>query len=128
MGYGCQREYHFHDYTESVRRTSPVQRVRDEHGELIPLTDAERDLMLNIGGFGIGGEGGECMDMIKKHLFHGVPLDKAKFKKELGDVLWGLALLAEATDTNLEEVAIANHNKLKRRYPNGFVPGGGIRE
>lgn len=69
---------------------------------------------------GLAGEAGEVVDILKKHLGHGHPLDKEKLKKELGDVLWYIAALALANDLHLEDIANANVAKLKERYPEGF--------
>lgn len=38
--------------------------------------------------FGIIGEGGEVVDIIKKHLFHGHELDKNKLSEEIGDYIF----------------------------------------
>jgi len=69
---------------------------------------------------GIAGEAGEVADYIKKVLYHGHPIDKDKLCKELGDVLWYIATLAENAGLTLEEVARANIDKLWARYPDGF--------
>jgi NTP pyrophosphatase (non-canonical NTP hydrolase) len=71
-------------------------------------------------GLGVAGEAGEVADLVKKELGHGHPEDKAKVKKELGDVLWYVAALAETYGLSLAEVAEANLEKLRKRYPNGF--------
>ncbi len=69
---------------------------------------------------GIAGEAGEVADLVKKHIGHGHPLDVEKLKRELGDVLWYVAGLAELHGIKLSEVATANMLKLETRYPNGF--------
>ncbi|MBA8770838.1 MULTISPECIES: nucleoside triphosphate pyrophosphohydrolase family protein [Staphylococcus] len=69
---------------------------------------------------GLNGESGEVADIIKKHLYHGHDFDKVAFKKELGDVLWYLSTCASVIDTDLNEIAQLNIEKLERRYPNGF--------
>lgn len=69
---------------------------------------------------GLAGEAGEAVDLIKKHLFHGHPLDRDKLTKELGDVLWYAAVLAEMNGVQLSAVAAANVVKLRKRYPDGF--------
>jgi NTP pyrophosphatase (non-canonical NTP hydrolase) len=81
-------------------------------------TDPEK-LLLN-GVMGLCGEAGECIDVVKKHLFQGHGLDAAKIIDEAGDCLWYLAVLASALDISLAEIAEGNINKLKKRYPDGF--------
>ena len=69
---------------------------------------------------GLAGESGEVADLIKKHIAHGHDLDLDKLKKELGDVLWYIAGIAHLHGMTLSEVAIANIDKLLKRYPDGF--------
>lgn len=69
---------------------------------------------------GVAGEAGEVADLFKKHLFHGHALDVGKATKELGDVLWYVAVLAQRIGVPLSEVADANVAKLRARYPDGF--------
>lgn len=71
-------------------------------------------------GMGIAGEAGEVCDLLKKFCFHGHELDKEKLIKELGDVLWYTATIANTAGLKLEDIAIANIEKLKARYPDGF--------
>lgn len=80
--------------------------------------DGERELIL--GQMGLSGESGEVVELIKKHIFHGHTLDINLLIKEIGDVLWYIALICEATGVSMSEVAEANIEKLKRRYPDGF--------
>jgi NTP pyrophosphatase (non-canonical NTP hydrolase) len=80
---------------------------------------SERDLLAN-GVMGLCGESGECIDLVKKHLFQGHELDKAHMAKELGDVAWYLAISAHAIGYDLETVFQMNVDKLRQRYPNGF--------
>lgn len=70
--------------------------------------------------FGLTGETGEVIDCLKKHLFHGHPLDREKLKIELGDVMWYVATLATTAGISLQDVAEANIEKLRKRYPEGF--------
>jgi len=69
---------------------------------------------------GLNGEAGEAIDIMKKSLFQGHELDIDKLEKELGDVLWYLAISANALDCTLEHIAQRNIDKLKARYPEGF--------
>ena len=79
------------------------------------------NLLLN-GVMGLNGEAGECIDMVKKHLFQGHELNKDKLVKELGDVAWYLALGATTIGYDLETILQMNVDKLMERYPDGFDP------
>lgn len=72
------------------------------------------------GVLGLAGESGECVDIVKKHLFHGHELDKEHIAKELGDVAWYLAVAANAIGYDLETILQMNVDKLTKRYPDGF--------
>ena len=69
---------------------------------------------------GIAGEGGEVADIIKKHIFQGHELDREHVAKELGDVLWYIALGAHSIGYSLEQIMEMNVEKLRNRYPDGF--------
>ncbi len=69
---------------------------------------------------GLNGEAGECIDLLKKHLFQGHDLDPNHLAKELGDVAWYLAISADALGFTLEEILQMNVDKLRNRYPGGF--------
>ena len=79
----------------------------------------KKDVLIN-GVMGLCGESGEVIDLVKKHLAQGHPLDRDKMIKELGDVAWYLAETAWVLDVPLEEVFQQNIDKLKARYPEGF--------
>ena len=72
------------------------------------------------GCFGLSGETGELIDMVKKWVFHRKPLDEDHAKKELGDVLWYCAMIAHSFGWDLDEVMQLNIDKLRARYPEGF--------
>ena len=69
---------------------------------------------------GVTGEAGEIADLVKKGLYHGHGIDRAKLAKEVGDELWYVAVLAHALGFTLAEVAQMNVDKLRARYPEGF--------
>ena len=87
-----------------------------QHNAARTLGDAD----LRILALGLCGEAGEAAEIVKKHLGHGHDLDVNDLAKELGDVLWYVAALATALDVNLSQVAQANIEKLRARYPDGF--------
>lgn len=69
---------------------------------------------------GLSGEVGELNDMIKKWIFHEKPFDEVHAKKELGDVLWYVAMMCHSFGWDLDEIMQMNVDKLKARYPQGF--------
>ena len=69
---------------------------------------------------GLSGEVGEFNDMIKKWIFHEKDLDEEHLKKELGDIMWYIAMMCHAFRWNLDEIMEMNIDKLKARYPKGF--------
>lgn len=75
---------------------------------------------------GVAGEAGEIADLVKKELGHGHPRDAEKMAKEIGDVLWYLAALANEYGYSLSAIATMNIAKLKARYPQGFTVEGSI--
>lgn len=80
---------------------------------------SEREVLINAV-MGLCGESGEVIDIVKKHISHGHPLNKEKLVEELGDVAWYLAECAYALGVSLEDVLVGNIAKLKARYPEGF--------
>lgn len=69
---------------------------------------------------GIIGEAGEIGDYLKKVLCHGHPMDTKKLTDEAGDLLWYLSTVLTTYDITLEQVALHNIEKLRKRYPEGF--------
>ena len=86
---------------------------------LNPALD-KKEILIN-GVMGLCGESGEAIDIVKKHLAQGHELDKEHLAKELGDIAWYLAETAMAIDYDLETILQMNLDKLKKRYPQGFV-------
>ena len=81
--------------------------------------DTEYDQLRNAA-YGLNGEAGEVIDLLKKHEFQGHDLPDEKLIDECGDVLWYCALLADAMGFTLEQVMNRNIDKLRKRYPDGF--------
>ena len=90
----------FNEYQRGVMRTAS------------DVTKATKENMLMNGILGAAGEAGELVDLLKKQIFQGHPFDREHLIKECGDVLYYLALTAEALDTSLEDIAIKNNKKL----------------
>ena len=74
------------------------------------------------GCLGLAGEAGELLDLFKKCFFHGKEFDEDHAKKEIGDVMWYVAMICKSMGWNLDEILQMNIDKLKARYPEGFDP------
>jgi len=95
----------FTDYQKAALRTA---------------SESTPDRLILNGVMGLCGEAGECIDIVKKHIFQGHGLNREKLIDEASDCLWYLAALAEGLGVTLDEIAEHNVEKLKKRYPNGF--------
>ena len=103
----------FDDFQRASLRTSAA-----------PFPNRERPIVQTCG---LCGEAGEVANLVKKEAWHGKPMDLEKLTSELGDVLWYVADLASHYGLSLETIAAGNVDKLRARYPEGFVLGGGKR-
>ena len=78
---------------------------------------------------GLPGEAGEAADKFKKIIRDkdGLisRLDREEIVKELGDVLWYVAMIAEYLEIPLSEVANVNVDKLESRFKRNKLHGNG---
>lgn len=74
---------------------------------------------------GLVGEAGEVAEKLKKSFRDNAVLDKEDMMKELGDVLFYVAALANLYGGNLQEVAELNVSKLESRQKRGVLQGSG---
>ena len=110
-------------YLEHLKRTfSDELSANDYHRAAMRTagTYESQLAMIRNAAYGMNGEAGEVIDLLKKHEFQGHKLDRDKLLKETGDVLWYIALMAEALGTTLQEIMEQNIDKLMERYPDGF--------
>lgn len=129
----------FDQYQKETLRTAAGS-VKINHGE----TKGDDIPGINLGAVGVAGEStelfelfvgqmknfmqaaelvvtaGKTLDYLKKVVFHDHPIDREKVKKELGDVLWYVSVLAHMCGFSLSEIAEANVAKLRIRFPEGF--------
>ena len=115
----------YQDFVEEV--TSDESNNSDEMARAIMrLTvlspnDVNVSLLLT-GAVGMSAEGGEFMEIVKKCIFQGKPLDEdAQFhaKRELGDIMWYWINSCRALNLDPNEVIAENVRKLEKRYPGG---------
>ena len=90
-------------------------------------TSAEQRLICTV--LGLNGEAGEVAEKFKKVIRDKNSVidegDRREIEKELGDVLWYLAVLADTLGLDLESVAALNLEKLKSRFARGTIHGEG---
>lgn len=94
------------EYQRAASRTINQSLTRDDR-----LVDAAA---------GLAEEAGEVLGLVRKHVFMHHDLDRARLIAELGDALWCLTGVADAAGVSLDDVAAANLEKLRRRYPDGY--------
>ena len=112
-------------YTEFVRAvTSSESNNADDMKKAIDrLEESGVNVpLLLTGAVGISAEGGEFMEIIKKCIFQGKPLDtdtQFHAKRELGDIMWYWVNACRALHIDPNEVIAENVKKLEARYPGG---------
>ena len=84
----------------------------------------DRDKEIVVSTMGLAGECGEVCELIKKDI-RDKSIDKTALKKELGDTLAYLTNIANMYDFSLEDIAIANLDKLEDRMKRGTLRGSG---
>ena len=78
--------------------------------------------LLLTGAVGMSAEGGEFMEIVKKCIFQGKPLnEETQFhaKRELGDIMWYWINSCRALNIDPNDVIAENVRKLEARYPGG---------
>ena len=87
---------------------------RTQNKELTPVDRREHALK------GMCSEVGEIHGVYQK-VYQGHEVNTDEVIKELGDVMWFVAEMADALGVDLDDVAQRNIDKLRRRYPEGFA-------
>lgn len=102
------------NYQKAALRTASPKDKKDEVFHLV---------------LGLCGESGEVAEKIKKIVRdHGSDfskLDTDELTKELGDVLWYIAVLADHFNISLDDVATKNVAKLADRQKRDLIKGSG---
>lgn len=78
--------------------------------------------LLLTGAVGLNSESGELIEIVKKMLFQGKPLNEENvfhMKRELGDIMWYWINTCRALELDPNDVIAENVRKLEARYPGG---------
>tara|TARA_B100001057_G_scaffold305326_1_gene305462 strand:- start:5694 stop:6098 length:405 start_codon:yes stop_codon:yes gene_type:complete len=112
-------------YQEFVQAVTSSQ--SNNTGDMKTAIDQLEESGVNIsllltGAVGISAEGGELMEIVKKCIFQGKPLDdetQYHAKRELGDIMWYWVNTCRALNVDPNIIIQMNIDKLKARYPGG---------
>jgi NTP pyrophosphatase (non-canonical NTP hydrolase) len=99
----------FYEYQEESRKTW--------------IFDHNNDFMRSV--LGICGEAGEIAEKVKKDLRGDYKLTPPEICKELGDLLYYIARVADYYKLDLHTIAVANIKKLQSRKERGKIKGNG---
>jgi len=78
--------------------------------------------LLFTAAIGLGSEGGEFQEIVKKIFFQGKPVNEENvfhMKRELGDIMWYWINACRALGLEPNDVIAENVRKLEARYPGG---------
>ena len=95
------------------------------HNRILELANGEpiiNPALLLTAAIGLGSEGGEFQEIVKKIFFQGKPLDEDSIfhmKRELGDIMWYWISACRALGLEPNDVIAENVKKLEARYPGG---------
>lgn len=92
-------------YQRSASETSQLQ-LGGPHGAIAPM-------------LGLASETGSILNVYRRYLRDGIGLaaNREFLRMRLGDLLWYTAAVASACDLDLEEIALANLDRARDRYP-----------
>ena len=112
------------DLTEFMNRLDRLDANYESYGadgEYMHGPNVNVPLLLT-GAVGLNSESGELIEIVKKMLFQGKPLNDENvfhMKRELGDIMWYWINTCRALDLDPNEVIAENVRKLEARYPGG---------
>lgn len=94
---------------------------------VLSTDDEFKDLLHWV--LGINGESGEIAEKVKKIIRDKngevSEADKQELAKEIGDVLWYLAVFADQLGVSMDDIARQNLDKLQSRKQRGVLQGSG---
>jgi NTP pyrophosphatase (non-canonical NTP hydrolase) len=66
-------------------------------------------------------EAAEAIDVLKKFIYYGKPLDETNLREEVGDSSWYERILADELGSSHLGIMLQNVRKLRQRYPDKFT-------
>jgi NTP pyrophosphatase (non-canonical NTP hydrolase) len=111
-------------YKEFVQAVTSDE-SNDTEMMILRIRELEKNVNVSLlltGAVGLSAEGGEFMEIVKKAIFQGKPINDDNIfhmKRELGDIMWYWVNSCRALGLDPNEVIAENVHKLESRYPGG---------
>jgi NTP pyrophosphatase (non-canonical NTP hydrolase) len=102
-------------YVDEATRTEP------DYAQVISRLKDPRTVRLLHAAMGLVTESAKFLDMLKKHIFYGKPIDKANAVEEVGDALWYQRIACHELEVRFLKVLETNQAKLRKRFPEKFT-------
>lgn len=107
-------------YIEDVMRT-----CSSDTDKIINRLKEDGTIDMLHAAIGMATEAAELLDVLKKHIYYGKPIDMVNINEELGDSNWYQSLMIHSLrmkgyHTSWESIWEKNIEKLKARYGNKF--------
>lgn len=112
---------HFETAMDMSAIETAAMRTDVEYDPVLARLQDVRIIRLLHAAIGMATEAGELLDILKKHLFYGAPLDTVNALEEIGDTSWYQRLGCAALDTTFLSTMLQNVRKLRHRYPDKFT-------
>tara|TARA_Y100000022_G_C13111025_1_gene311247 strand:+ start:106 stop:516 length:411 start_codon:yes stop_codon:yes gene_type:complete len=111
----------YKDFVEAVTSDASNDHVVMSE-RMTELAETVNPALLMTAAVGISAEGGELMEIVKKCVFQGKPMNEDTvfhMKRELGDIMWYWINACRAIGEDPNDVIAENVRKLEARYPGG---------
>ena len=111
-------------YKEFVQAVTSDE-SNDTEMMILRIRELEKNVNVSLlltGAVGLSAEGGEFMEIVKKAIFQGKPMNDENIfhmKRELGDIMWYWINSCRALGLDPNDVIAENVHKLESRYPGG---------
>ncbi len=107
-------------FTQDALRTEPDYQAAMERLQSV------RTMRLLHAGIGMATEAGELLDMLKRHIFYGKPIDATNAIEEIGDSTWYERIACDELAVEYMEMVAINVRKLRARFPGKFTEDAAI--